>query len=198
MVLKRLQQGGVEELTAIFEENRSALRKMIRNRISGLISSRFDESDVIQDAFMRAASRLESYLNCPNVHPSVWIRILCRQLLSEQARKQLLPCRNPGMESDFLEGEQAIQSLIDSTDSVGTKMGRREVVSQLLESLTETDREILGMRHSEGMVFREIAESLEMKIDAVKKRYYRAIQTLDEITEQGDSNSETLCSQESS
>ena len=41
--------------------------------------------------------------------------------------------------------------------------------------MTETDREILEMKHNEAYSFREIADLLDIKMDAAKKRYYRAL-----------------------
>ena len=182
MALQRLQVGGVEELTVLFEANRNRLREMIRRRIVGKLATRFDESDIIQEAFIRAGNRLNAYLKAPNVHPHVWLRILCRQLLCEQIRRHMRECRTPARENNYAGGEQIIDLLIDSTDSVGTKLGRQEVMTKLMAELSDTDREILDMRHGENLKFREIAKTLEMKMDTIKKRYYRALQKLDQIS----------------
>ena len=68
--------------------------------------------------------------------------------------------------------------MIDSTDSVRTQVERLEVASrihQLLSQLSEVDREVLEMRHMDGYSIREIANLLEINQEAIKKRYYRAL-----------------------
>ena len=181
VVLSRLRAGGVNELMNLFEEHRESLRKLIRRRIKGKLTARFDESDIIQEAFVRAESQLEAYLKSPKLHPSIWVRVLCRQLLFEYVRTQLRECRTPLREVELLDGQPIVEVLADSTGSAGKKLVGREtlsLVTEALATLNPLEQEILDMRHAEGMRFREIAEALEMKTDTTKKRYYRALSKL--------------------
>ncbi|MFN3194083.1 MAG: RNA polymerase sigma factor [Aureliella sp.] len=183
VVLQQLQDGGVAELIKLFEEQRPSLRKMLRRNASEQLAARFDPSDIIQDAFIRAESQLNKYLQSPRIHPNVWIRILCRQLLYEQTRNHFRDCRSPLKEVGLAEGEPVVDLLADSTASAGSKLAAKETRAQLLsqiKALEVLDGEIIQMRHGDCMTFREIAEILEMKCDTVKKRYYRALAKLRE------------------
>ena len=181
LVLRQLLDGGVAELINLFEGQRPSLRKMLQRNASVKLAGRFDPSDIIQEAFIRAESQLNRYLQSPKIHPNVWIRILCRQLLYEQTRNHFRECRSPLKEVGLVEGEPVIDLIADSTASAGSKLAAKETQSQLIgqiKALGLPDGEIIEMRHGDCMTFGEIAEVLEMKRDTVKKRYYRALAKL--------------------
>jgi RNA polymerase sigma factor (sigma-70 family) len=50
-----------------------------------------------------------------------------------------------------------------------------ERVSAAVAGLTDADREVLLMRHAEGLSFEEIAGLLEIEAGAARKRFGRAL-----------------------
>ena len=183
IVLQQLQSSGEVALSTLFEKYRDNLRSLIKGR--NRLTTRFDESDIIQEAFLRAKSKLDAYLEAPTVHPGIWIRAQCRQVVYDHTRFHLRECRNPKREIDVVEGEPLIDLLTDSSDSVGTQLQCREDVAEIKEAVSTlhvVEQEILQMRIGEGMRFREIGEALELKTDAVKKRYYRALDKIKKTT----------------
>ena len=184
LVLQQLLDGGVAELINLFEGQRPSLRKMLKRSASAKLAGRFDPSDIIQEAFIRAESQLSKYLQSPKIHPNVWIRILCRQLLYEQTRNHLRECRSPLKEVGLAEGEPVVDLIADSTASAGSKLAAKEAKAQLMgqiRALDVLDGEIIQMRHGDCMTFGEIGQILEMKCDTAKKRYYRALAKLREL-----------------
>ena len=53
-----------------------------------------------------------------------------------------------------------------------------EQVRDLIDSLSENDREMLTLRHAEGLTNREIAEALQIDPMTARKRYGRALRRL--------------------
>jgi RNA polymerase sigma-70 factor (ECF subfamily) len=53
-----------------------------------------------------------------------------------------------------------------------------EQIRDLIESLNENDREILTLRHAEGLTNAEIAEALNIEPMTARKRYGRALRRL--------------------
>jgi RNA polymerase sigma-70 factor (ECF subfamily) len=51
----------------------------------------------------------------------------------------------------------------------------RRLVTEAVNELPETDREILMMRNLEGLSHQEIAQLLDVSHEAVRKRYGRAL-----------------------
>ncbi|MFK8110933.1 MAG: sigma-70 family RNA polymerase sigma factor [Rubripirellula sp.] len=177
-MLSRLHANGDVELTRIFMLHRDNLRRLIASQIHDRLNRRLDASDIVQEAFIRASDRLKDYLAAPTIPPVVWLRILCKQLLAEHTRKQYRDKRNPGLEIANLGSDQIVDQIADSWHSAGEAMSKKELVERvrsLLTTLSITDREIIEMRHTEGYSFQEIADQLEIKQEAAKKRYYRAL-----------------------
>lgn len=177
-IVNRLRAAGTEELSSLFEANRDNLRTLISQRIQGTLAARFDASDIIQETFIRANKQLRSYLRSPQLHPVVWIRVLCKNLLSESIRKHMRNRRSPVYETHNVGDQLVAERLADSIHSVRETVVRRELVQRvydLLSTFGQTDREIIEMRHTDMMSFPEIAKCLEMGVEAVKKRYYRGL-----------------------
>ena len=129
--ITRLRDSGSEELSRLFEEQRESLREMLRKRLVGPLAARFDASDVIQEAFLRANSQLKNYMEDPKAHPILWIRLLCRQLLVEHFRKHLRLRRSPKFEA-FSVGEQFLaESLANSIRSVSEQAVKKELIEKL-------------------------------------------------------------------
>ena len=176
--ISRLRTSGTEELSELFEVHRDNLRTLISQRIQGALAARFDASDIIQETFIRANKQLRTYLQSPEIHPVVWIRILCKNLLAESIRKHLRNRRSPTYETHNIGDQLVAERLADSIHSVSETVVRQELVQRvykLLGTFGQTDREIIEMRHTDMMAFPEIANALEMSVEAVKKRYYRGL-----------------------
>ena len=176
--LNRLHEHGQDELARLFILHRVQLQRLITSRLNKVLLPRLDASDIVQEVFIRARKRLDDYLASPRIHPIVWLRVLCRDLIAETARKQCRDKRNPAREIPLYDNELLVERFAGSTTSAGTTLAKAELANRVAEAISElreTDREIIEMRHSEGMSFQEIANQLEMKMEAAKKRYYRAI-----------------------
>lgn len=177
--IKLLNAGGVEELTKLFMQHRAKLREMIASRIHGRLGPRFDASDIVQEAFMRANRSLSNYLKSPQIHPTIWLRLICKQLLAENIRQHFRQKRSPDYEVLNVDDDKVIHELADSLQPASELVAKKEQAEQVrnvLAKLNETDRELIEMRHTDGYSFRYIAELLELNMETAKKRYYRAIE----------------------
>lgn len=152
---------------------------MIAARLDSRLSSRVDSSDVVQEVYIRASRGLETFLKSPNVHPYVWMRLLCKQIVAETHERHFRAKRTPMREaSSYVEEDLLLNFMIESSPSLHTQLERQEKlrkIRELISSLPPLDREILEMRHTEGMSIQEISKTLEIQLDTAKKRYYRAL-----------------------
>ena len=182
--ITRLRENGVAELADIFLKHRDNLKRLIAGRINGKLKARFDESDIVQEVFIRAKNYLQSYLDSPNIPPAVWLRILTKQLLAENIRKNMRSVRSPDFEVNNSDDHLIVERLADSLHSICELLARRElmeVVRSLLTDLSEVDRAIVEMRHAETMSFPEISKVVELSMEATKKRYYRTLEKLNKL-----------------
>lgn len=181
-----LKVSGIAELTRLFDQFRQQIREMIRLRIDRRLAARLDASDIVQETYLRACQGLENYLRDPQVPPLIWIRTLGKQLVAETHRKQFREIRSPRREQEWQTHENGdfMQLIAESTDSIRSQLARHELlqkVHQNIAYLSELDREVILMRHMEGLEMSEIAEVLEVPLETAKKRYQRAIQRFREM-----------------
>ena len=175
--IKELQHGGIAALSKQFMQLRPRLREMIASRIHRDLLSRLDASDIVQEVFIRACRSLNMYLRNPSVPPIIWLRLLSKQALAENTRKQYRKKRSPQMEQGGSSKIRSAELLSDHIDPV--RLVEREEFSDRINShllkLSRLDQEILEMRHFDGLSFGEMTELLNIKTETVKKRYYRAV-----------------------
>jgi RNA polymerase sigma-70 factor (ECF subfamily) len=188
--LDRLKQSG-ENLAELFDEYRERLERIVEFRMDPRMRSRFDPSDVLQDAFLEVSRRLPEYLAAPEVSFFVWLRQKTLQTLIDRQRGEFRQKRNPEVEVRVAQipdptgtSISMARFLIDdltSPSQVLVQEEERARLRQALESMGETDREILALRHFEHLSNQQVAEALRISPTAASNRYVRAAARLGEI-----------------
>ena len=188
-LLDRLRQGGEDAVGELFARYRDKLLRMIALRLDARLLSKVDCEDVLQEAFVTTARRLDDYLDQPSVPVFVWLRQITMQVLIDTHRRyvtaQMRDVRREvthwradrqGSHSAYL-----VAHLADSLTSPSQCAVRREMLSNMnaaLEQLGELDREVLVLRHLEELSNNDIAEILGVDKYAASRRYLRALTRL--------------------
>ncbi|MGE3166604.1 MAG: sigma-70 family RNA polymerase sigma factor [Planctomycetota bacterium] len=171
------------------ETHRAWIRRMVAVRLDRRLRGRVDPSDVVQDIFVEAVTRLPSYeAQEPSVSLSVWVRYLALQKIAEVHRHHLGRRKRDVRREARLAGraregdsEATVGTLAASGDSPSVLLAQREHALRLrtaLARLGDSDREVLGLRHFEGLTNQEVAQRLELSEPAASLRYARALQRL--------------------
>jgi RNA polymerase sigma-70 factor (ECF subfamily) len=165
---------------------------MIALRLDQRLQGRIDASDVIQEAFLEASTRLEDYLRQPTMPFFLWLRFLTGQKLLELHRHHLgAQMRDAGREVSLYRGSLpetssaalAAQLLGHDTraSEAAVRAERKVRLQEALNTLDPMDREVLALRHFEQLTTPEVAQVLGIKEAAASKRYLRALKRLKEI-----------------
>lgn len=170
-------------------EFRTRLRRVVELRISPRLASRLDPSDVVQEALVEAAQRFGEYRANPPLSPYLWLRFLTLQRLNILYRRHVeTGKRSTQRESVLPDVEVASVALaewfVDSGTSPSKAAVRREQHEHLrrtLESMSPQDREILTLRHFEQLSLEEATHVLGITLAAGRRRYYRALERLQEL-----------------
>ncbi len=88
-LVERLRAGDRQALTDLFQRHRDRLHRMVELRMDARIQGRLDASDVLQDAFLDAAARLDGYLRRPELPPFLWLRLVVAERLAIAHRRHL-------------------------------------------------------------------------------------------------------------
>src|SRR5262245_28060491 len=188
-LIEQARAGDPDALNAIFARHRERLRHMVALRLDARLQARIDASDVIQDAYVEAARRLDEYLRDPTLPLFLWLRLLVGERLMKLHRQHLgTQMRDAGREVSLYRGALPAASsaalaaqLLGQHTSPTQAAVRAERLLRLQEALNRLDpldREILSLRHFEELTRAEAAQALGIEEAAAAKRYVRALKRL--------------------
>jgi len=158
-------------------------------RLDWRLQARLDASDVIQDAFLTVATRLEEYLRQPSLPLFLWLRLIVGERLTQLHRHQLgTRMRDAGREvSLYREALPAASSAALAAQLLGkhtsptqaaVRAERMLRLQEALNTLDPIDREVLSLREFEGLTRAEAAKVLGIEESAASNRYERALKRL--------------------
>jgi RNA polymerase sigma-70 factor (ECF subfamily) len=164
---------------AIMQANNRRLYRLAR----GILRNDSEAEDVVQDAYVRAFTHLESFRGDSSL--STWLsRIAMNEALGRLRR------RRPAVELDALpqgaREAEIIQFPLSAAADPEKSMAQREiqaVVEHAIDELPEAFRLVFITRVIEGMNVEETAEILSLKPETVKSRLHRARNMLRDIVE---------------
>ncbi len=190
--VERLRQGDRQALTDLFQRHRDRLRRMVELRLDARLQGRVDASDVLQEAFLDAATHLDRLLGGSELPVFLWLRLVVSQRLSIFHRRHLgTKMRDVGQEVALYRdplpqaSSAALASmLMGRLTSPSHAAVRAELVLQVQEALNQLDpidREVVALRHFEELSRAETAKVLGISEEAGAKRYLRALRRLKAI-----------------
>jgi RNA polymerase sigma-70 factor (ECF subfamily) len=188
-LIERARAGDREALNAIFAVHRERLRRMVEVRLDWRLRARLDASDVVQDAYLDVAQRLDDYLRDPRLPLFLWLRLVVGERLSKLHRHHLgTQQRDAGREISLYRealphassAALAAQLLgkFTSPTQAAVRAERLLRLQEALNSLDPLDREVLSLRHFEELSRAETAQVLGIEEEAAAKRYIRALKKL--------------------
>jgi RNA polymerase sigma-70 factor (ECF subfamily) len=194
-LLDGARRGDDAARNALLERHREALRRMIGLRIDPVLRRRVDASDVVQEVLVDAHRRLTEYLASAGMPFQLWLRHLARDRLIDAHRRHRTAARRSidreqPLESPRFGDESALDLAALARDRELTPAAaatHRELELRFyaaIESLDETDREIVLMRHFEHLSNQEAAQALGLSEPAAGMRYLRAMRRLRTLLEE--------------
>jgi len=176
-------------LADIYTRHRGRLRSMLQIRLDRRLRARVDPSDVLQEAFLEASRRLDEYCRKPPMPVFIWLRYLTARKLVDLHRHHFRagkrsPAREVSLDRGFGPPSQTwamAECLLGREISPSKAAVQSEAKANLeraLDRMDETDREIVALRHFEGLTGREAATVLGIGLEAANKRYLRAMEKL--------------------
>ena len=190
-LLRRAEGGDRAALDRLLARHRRRLRQMVALRMDRRLAARVDASDVVQEALTEASARLSEYLRVRPAPFYLWLRQLAFDRLIDLSRRhigaQRRSVRREAARRIPLPDESAVEladRLVASGTSPSVRMEKEELRSRVraaLDRLSESDREVLVLRHLEQLSTREVAVVLGLGEPAVRYRQRRALERLGEL-----------------
>jgi RNA polymerase sigma-70 factor, ECF subfamily len=186
-LLRRSAAGDHAARGALLQRHRGRLRRMVALRLDPRLAARLDPSDVVQEALAEADRRLDGYVRDRPLPFYPWLRQLAADRLADAHRRHLRAARRAVHREEAPAGlpdssaEELAERLLARGAGPSEAARRQELrgrVRAALAALPAADREVLALRHLEGLSALEAAAVLGLSEAAVKSRALRAMQRL--------------------
>jgi RNA polymerase sigma-70 factor (ECF subfamily) len=192
-LLRRAQAGDSPALGRLLELYRAYLAVLARVQIGRRLQGKVDASDVVQDAFLGATRDFPQFRGTTEPEFRAWLRQVLASLLANLVRhyqgtqrRDVRLERRLAVELDH--SSQALdRGLVAAQSSPSQQVMRREqsvVLAEALGRLPDDWRELLILRHLEGLTFPEVARRMGRTVDVVKKLWPRALAGLRRLLEE--------------
>jgi RNA polymerase sigma-70 factor (ECF subfamily) len=191
-LLAQARAGDGPALGRLLELYRSYLVVLARIQIGRRLQGKVGASDVVQEAFLGAHRDFPQFRGTTEQEFLGWLRQILASLLANLVRHyQGTQRRDVRLERQLaLELDQSSQALdrglVAPQSSPSQQAIRREqsvLLAEALGRLPEEWREVLILRHLEGLTFPEVARRLGRSVDSVKKLWPKALAGLRRLLE---------------
>jgi RNA polymerase sigma-70 factor (ECF subfamily) len=180
MLLNQAEAGDHGASGRLLEHYRARLRTIAASRLDRRMAARVDPSDVAQESLVEAARRLDPYLRDRPLPFYPWLCQIVREKLIDARRRHLHAASRSIGREEMTHRISGIEAISPDTSPSGRAVrdeGHARVHSAL-SRLSERDRQVLMMRHFEGLSASQAAEALDLSEEAAKSRHRRALERL--------------------
>jgi RNA polymerase sigma-70 factor (ECF subfamily) len=192
-LLGRARAGDAAARGRLLEAYRGYLRLLARLQLGRRLQGKVDPSDLVQEAFLEAHRDFDDFRGSTPVELRAWLRrVLAHNLANQVRRYQRTRRRDVRLERELAEeldqSSQALERGLAAADGSPSRLAadREQAVrlADALEHLPDAYREVLLLRHFEGLSFPEVARRLNRTVDGVKNVWARALARLRPLMEE--------------
>jgi len=138
------------------------------------VGSQADAEDITQEVFVKVWKNLKKFDQKRDFKP--WIFQIAKNTSIDFLRKK------KSIPFSRFEDKQGKNVLLENMASPKVDileiLNNKRVLISATANLSEKDKKIINLRHSDGLSFKEIAETLKESINTTKSRYRRIITNL--------------------
>ena len=169
-------------------EHSDRLLALARRNLNPVLAKRVSPEDVVQETLAAAYRKTDFMQNCPDVPVYCKLRKLLFQTIADLERKHLQSQKRDAYREQEIAGAEEVSSpaldwnmFADTVTGPLTRIARQdryELLRKTMDALPDHDREILELRHFDGMSNQECADALHLTPKNASIRYVRALERL--------------------
>jgi len=185
LTLARANDG--EARGRLMEQYRGYLTVLARMQIGRRLQGKTDAADVVQGAFLEAHRHFDRFCGKTEAELLGWLRGILVGQIAHLVRRYLgTKRRDVRLEQEIADDlERSSHTLVHEMFARGSSpshhAARREhavMLADALEQLPADYRDVLVLRHLEGLAFPEISRRMGRSLDSVEKLWVRALDRL--------------------
>lgn len=179
-------------LAALWQEHRDRLLRLLALRMPAVLQRRLGAEDVLQEAYLACGKRIEFLQENPEVPVYAKLRKIALQTLADAERHHLACGKRDAMKEASAETDNTMDAWAHFADTISSprthleRLERQAMARRVLQELSDTDREILELRHFEELGNAECAAVLGIEQKAASIRYVRALKRFQELVLKAD------------
>lgn len=186
-LLAGARAGDEGALGRLLERYRPYLTLLARLQIGRGLQGKADPADMVQETFLEAARHFAVFRGESEPELTAWLRQILAACLAQLARRYYgTRARDVRLErvleDELDQSSRALDgALLAEQSTPSQRASRREqavLLADALDSLPEDYREVIILRHLEGLTFPEVAARLGRSLDSVEKLWVRALPRL--------------------
>ena len=186
-----MTEGG-EQIGRLLDLYRNYLRLLAQVEIGRRLQAKVDASDLVQEAMLEAHKSFAGFRGGSEGEFVAWLRQIMTRVLCACVRRYLgTRKRDIRLERTLSEGLDHSSLLLgrglyDRHSSPSQGAVRREQAVQFADALAQLPehyRDVLVLRHLEGLSFPEIAQRMGRSQDSVEKLWVRGLDRLRQVLE---------------
>jgi RNA polymerase sigma-70 factor, ECF subfamily len=193
VLLAEARSGSPESLGRLLQHYSNYLRLLASTQLDEKLRARFSASDVVQDTFYEAHRDFAEFRGGTEREFLGWLRQILVNNLSHLVEQHVLAeKRNVRREVSLKRIGEAVgrstarleAMLVDQAPSPSADARRREhsvILADQLSALSDDYREVLVLRHLEGLPFEEVAQRMGRTSGAARMLWLRALGKLREM-----------------
>jgi RNA polymerase sigma-70 factor, ECF subfamily len=186
-LLRRAREGNADAAGALMELYRGYLTILTRTQIGRRLQGKADPADLVQETFLEAHKHIGRFRGQSEIEFLSWLRTILAAVVSNHVRHYL------GTQQRDARLEQALVVELDNTSGVlqrglmaadstpSRQAANREtllLLANALEQLPDDYRQVIMLRHLEGLPFADVAERMNRTVASVQNLWVRALKRM--------------------
>jgi RNA polymerase sigma-70 factor (ECF subfamily) len=194
-LIRRAQAGDAGALQDLLGRCREFVRLVVRHRSGGRLQARVDSSDLVQETLLRAAQNIRQFQGTGEEEWRAWLGRIAEREVVHQLRHHLGAAKRDASREEPLAPEPSANGTArldqwaarpqTSPSRAAMRKEQTLALADALARLPDDYREVLTLRHLEGLEFTEVARRLNRSSGAVRALWIRALKKLREELTQG-------------
>lgn len=189
-LIRDARTGSEEALGKLLDRYRNYLKLLATSKMSGLVRGRVGSSDVVQEVSLQACRAFPQFRGETEGELLAWLRAVLASRLSRLLEQHVGAERRDVRREVRLEAiarslDQSTirleEMIADSNATPSSQMLKQEMmltVTDLLAAMSCDYREVILLRHLEGLSFPEVAQRMQRSAGATRMLWFRAVDQL--------------------
>ena len=186
-LIEAAQSGDEKAFGRLLARYSNYLTLLARVEVGRRLQGKLDPADLVQETFLEVHRHFPSFRGTSEPEFVGWLRKIMAGVLANTVRRYFgTKARDPRLEQDLQLGIDQSScvlagQLISPGSSPSESASRREqavLFADALDRLPEDYREVIVLRHLEGLTFARVSERMGRSVDSVEKIWLRAVAKL--------------------